>query len=184
LVQRLRKAWTHTKIVFLADSGFFRERILAYCDYHDIKYIIGAARNFRLIEHAADLMQQAREGFEQSGQKQRLFDDFFDRAKSWGWWRWVVCKAEHTDKGANPRFIVTKAKRWGHNSILNKSSSNFFFSLPSERCNLPTYWLTLAGFPIFRRSARQALLTEVFRFNARASKTFSGAGFWGVDFPG
>jgi len=107
LVQRLRKAWPRTKIVFRADSGFCRERIMAYCDNHDIKYIIGVARNSRLIEHAADLMQQARDDFEQSGQKQRLFDDFDYRAKSWGWWRWVVCKAEHTDKGSNPRFIVT-----------------------------------------------------------------------------
>jgi hypothetical protein len=37
LVTRLRQAWPRTKIVFRADSGFCRDRLLSWCDRHDVK---------------------------------------------------------------------------------------------------------------------------------------------------
>jgi hypothetical protein len=41
------------------------------------------------------------------GEKVRSFTHFRYAAKSWDRERRVVAKIEHTDKGANPRFIVT-----------------------------------------------------------------------------
>ena len=35
------------------------------------------------------------------------FGGFEYKAGSWKWMRWVIHKAEHTDKGSNPRFVVT-----------------------------------------------------------------------------
>jgi hypothetical protein len=107
LVERLRAAWPRTKIVLRADSGFCRERILSWCDRHDVKYIVGLARNERLLEENAALMRKAEATFTQTGKKQRLFAAFDYAAGSWRRVRWVIAKAEHTDKGANPRFIVT-----------------------------------------------------------------------------
>jgi len=53
------------------------------------------------------LLAQAEALHKQSGQKQRLFADLRYAAKTWAWERRVILKAEVTDKGRNPRFVVT-----------------------------------------------------------------------------
>lgn len=107
LVQRIRQSWPRTKIVMRADSGFCRDLMLTWCDRHEVKYIVGIARNTRLVTAAHDLLEQARTQFEATGQKQRLFTAFDYAAGPWRRLRWVIAKAEHTAKGSNPRFIVT-----------------------------------------------------------------------------
>jgi len=107
LVKRLKAAWPRTKIVIRADSGFCRDRMLTWCDQNDVKYVIGLARNSRLQEANAELMGKAEEQFKRTGQKQRLFAAFDHAALTWKAPRWVIAKAEHTEKGANPRFILT-----------------------------------------------------------------------------
>ena len=50
----------------------------------------------------------AQRQFEQSKQAARVFTEFAYRTqKSWSRQRRVIAKAEHLDKGANPRFVVT-----------------------------------------------------------------------------
>jgi len=107
LVQRLRAAWPRTKLVFRGDSGFCRDHLLGWCDRHDVKYIVGIARNERLLQFGAKLMRQAEQEHRRTGQKQRIFGAFDYAALTWKQIRWVIAKAEHTDKGANPRFVVT-----------------------------------------------------------------------------
>ena len=107
LVARLRRAWPRTKIVLRADSGFCRNLLLSWCDRHDVKYVVGLARNERLLGLTAALRRKAEKRFEQTQEKQRLFTAFDYAAGSWRMMRWVIAKAEHTDKGSNPRFILT-----------------------------------------------------------------------------
>lgn len=107
LVTRLRQAWPRTKIVFRGDSGFCRDLLLSWCDRHDVKYVVGIARNDRLLAAAANVIGRAEKRYAKTGEKQRLFTAFNYAAGSWRWVRWVIAKAEHTDKGSNPRFIVT-----------------------------------------------------------------------------
>ncbi len=107
LVQRIRQVWPRTKIVVRADSGVCRDLMLTWCDRHDVKYIVGIARNSRLQAMTSGLMNEARERFEQPEQKQRWFTAFDYAAGSWRRLRWVITKAEHAAKGSNPRFIVT-----------------------------------------------------------------------------
>ena len=107
LVKRLKAAWPRTKIVIRADSGFCRDRMLTWCDRNNVKYVVGLARNSRLLGHNAALMKTAEEEFIRTGKKQRLFTAFSYAALPWQQPRWVIAKAEHTDKGANPRFLVT-----------------------------------------------------------------------------
>ena len=52
-------------------------------------------------------MAQAKEAFETQGQKQRLFEWIEYAAATWDRSRRVIAKAEYTEKGANPRFVVT-----------------------------------------------------------------------------
>src|SRR6266852_8552767 len=51
---------------------------------------------------------QAATQFQQSGKAARVFIEFVYRTKnSWSRTRRVIAKAEHLEKGPNPRFVVT-----------------------------------------------------------------------------
>jgi len=107
LVKRLREVWPNVKITLRADSGFCRWRLMRWCDSNDVRYIFGLAKNSVLLASALDWTATAARKFEQTGETQRVFGSFAYSAKSWDRKRRVIAKAEHTDKGANPRFIVT-----------------------------------------------------------------------------
>ena len=56
----------------------------------------------------ADELRQAEELYEETKKASRVFKDFrYETRRSWTRERRVVAKAEHLDKGANPRFVVT-----------------------------------------------------------------------------
>ena len=107
LVARLRQAWPQVKIIFRGDSGFCRWKMLRWCERHGVDYVVGLAKNTRLLALAGDLAQQALAGHAQSGQKQRLFGWLDYAAGTWDRARRVIAKAEHSDQGSNPRFVVT-----------------------------------------------------------------------------
>jgi len=107
LVKRLREAWPDVEIIFRGDSAFCRWRMLAWCERHEVGYIVGLAKNSRVQAAAADLMEMARSRFVATGQKQRLFADVVYAAQTWDQPRRVIAKAEHGDLGSNPRFVVT-----------------------------------------------------------------------------
>jgi hypothetical protein len=107
LVDRLRQKWPDVRIVFRADSGFCRHRMFNWCDKHDVDYIVGIAKNDRLLEKAESFMHQAHCSYIATGQKQRLFADIRYGARSWRYERRVIVKAEHNRRGSNPRFVVT-----------------------------------------------------------------------------
>ena len=90
-----------------ADSGFCRRRILHWCETNSVGYVIGLARNARLQALAATWVNQAQSQHQQSGAKQRLFGEVQYAAQTWRQARRVIVKAEHTDQGSNPRFVVT-----------------------------------------------------------------------------
>jgi hypothetical protein len=107
LVKRFREEWPHVKIIFRGDSGFCRDNMLSWCDRHNVHYIVGIAKNNRLLEYSKSSREEAKNTYKVTLEKQRIFDDFFYAAKSWQQGRRIIIKAEHTDKGENPRFIVT-----------------------------------------------------------------------------
>jgi len=107
LVKRLQQAWPQVHIILRGDSGFCRDRMLSWCERHGVSYIVGIGQNRRLNEMAAAWIKEAEFGFECYGQKQRLFAELAYAARSWKCTRQVIVKAEHTDLGANPRYIVT-----------------------------------------------------------------------------
>jgi len=107
LVRRLRQAWPQVKIVVRADSGFCRWRMLRWCEDHGVGYVIGLAQNERVLALAQPWMAQAQAQYESSREKQRVFGEVRYAAQSWDRPRRVIVKAEHTDQGSNPRFVVT-----------------------------------------------------------------------------
>ena len=115
LVRRFRQAWPGVRIVFRADSGFCRWRMLRWCDRHDVGYLVGLAKNERLKRLARRSMVTARWRHRCSGQKQRLFEEFKYAAATWDRPRRVIAKAEHSEQGENPRFVVTNLPGDGQN---------------------------------------------------------------------
>jgi hypothetical protein len=107
LVQRFRQVWPKVRMVFRGDSGFCRWKLLRWCDRHQVHYIVGLARNPVLESKARPWMDTAKVQYEQTRQKQRVFGEFEYGAATWNCPRRVIVKAEHLDKGANPRFVVT-----------------------------------------------------------------------------
>jgi hypothetical protein len=107
LVGRLRQEWPDVKIIFRADSGFCRWKLLRWCDRHGVDYIIGLAKNAVLKRLSRRSMIQARWDHRKTGQKQRLFEEFDYAAGTWDRARRVIAKAEHSEQGENPRFVVT-----------------------------------------------------------------------------
>jgi Transposase DDE domain group 1 len=128
LVTRLRQAWPQVQIIFRGDcrapprppcglpaagylaplgSGFCRWKMLRWCERHGVDYIVGLAKNTRLLALADDLLKQAAAGHAQSQDKQRLFGWLDYAAGTWDRSRRVIAKAEHSDQGSNPRFVVT-----------------------------------------------------------------------------
>jgi hypothetical protein len=107
LVQRLRQAWPEVKIIFRADSGFCRWKMLRWCERHEVKYIVGLAKNARLKAMLQPLLEQAEAEHLGTREKIRLFTDLEYAAGTWDVSRRVIAKAEHTAQGSNPRFVVT-----------------------------------------------------------------------------
>jgi hypothetical protein len=107
LVQRFRQEWPDVKIIFRGDSGFCRWRTMRSCDRRGVDYILGMPKNKRLERLARRSMITARWQHRATGQKQRLFEEFQYAAGTWDRPRRLIAKAEHTDQGENPRFVVT-----------------------------------------------------------------------------
>jgi hypothetical protein len=107
LTRRIRERWPNVKIILRGDSGFCRWRLMRWCDQHGVFYVFGLARNPRLERELKPTMEAAQAACEATGQKQRLFTEFWYAAKTWDRPRRVIGKAEYSSQGANPRFVVT-----------------------------------------------------------------------------
>ncbi len=81
--------------------------MLRWCERHDVDYLVGLAKNPRLLALAGESMQNAAAQFESTQEKQRLFGWLDYAADTWDRERRVIAKAEHSAQGANPRFVVT-----------------------------------------------------------------------------
>ena len=115
IVQQIRQAWPEVKIILRGDSGFCREELMRWCEEHRVDFVVGVAKNERLKAEIKGEMQQAAAEFAQTGKAARVFREFaYQTRESWSRTRRVVAKAEHLEKGANPRFVVTSlsAEAW------------------------------------------------------------------------
>ena len=84
---------------------------MAWCEENGVDYLFGLARNERLVAKIAQQMEETRVEHAETGEPARCFADFqWSTLDNWSRRRRVVAKAEHLDKGANPRFVVTSLK--------------------------------------------------------------------------
>jgi hypothetical protein len=107
LVRRLRQAWPAVRIVFRADSGFCRQRLMNWCERSGVHYVIGLARNARLESQVQYAQLMLEDEYRRTGIKQRWGSEFDYAAKTWLHERRVVTRLEWGPQGGNPRFVVT-----------------------------------------------------------------------------
>ena len=115
IVAQIREAWPQVKITVRGDSGFCREELMVWCEAAGVDYVLGLAKNERLTAEIAAEMKEAAGEFGRTGKAARVFTEFlYQTRKSWSRARRVIAKAEHLEKGSNPRFVVTSlsAERW------------------------------------------------------------------------
>lgn len=108
IVARIRQCWPAIQIRLRGDAGFCREKLMAWCEREGVDYIFGLAQNPRLKKRIETQMAQAEKQYGETQAPARVFTEFFYATKNtWSVQRRVIAKAEHLDKGANPRFVVT-----------------------------------------------------------------------------
>jgi Transposase DDE domain group 1 len=103
------------KITIRGDSGFCREELMSWCEQEQVDYVLGLAKNERLKAEIAPELEQAAAEFGATGKPARVFKEFvYQTRESWRRARRVIAKAEHLEKGSNPRFVVTSlvAEAW------------------------------------------------------------------------
>jgi len=108
IVAQIRAQWPQVEIVLRGDGGFSRDAIMSWCEEHRVEYVFGLAKNKRLLKIIGRQMHEAKVQFEEGDQAARVFSEFpYQTRKTWPRERRVVAKAEHLERGANPRFVVT-----------------------------------------------------------------------------
>lgn len=108
IVPAIRSQCPDARIIVRGDSGFCRETILAWCETNNVFYVMGLARNSRLLGLLESTMFRARIKACLTGGYAREFGEFlYQTRESWSKARRVIGKAEILSKGENPRFIVT-----------------------------------------------------------------------------
>jgi len=109
IVGQIRARWPEVKVVIRGDSGFCREELMAWCEGQEgVDYLFGLAKNSRLAEEIESELEEARREFERTGSAARVYKDFqYKTRTSWSRDRRVIGKAEHLEKGSNPRFVAT-----------------------------------------------------------------------------
>ena len=108
VIARIRQSWPTVKILLRGDGGFCREKLMAWCEREGIDYVFGLAQNDRLKKQIQAQMAQAEQQYKETKAPARVFTEFsYATKETWSRERRVIAKAEHLDKGANPRFVVT-----------------------------------------------------------------------------
>jgi len=120
IIGQIRQAWPEVQIIVRGDSGFCREELMVWCEAHQVDYVLGLAKNVRLQAEITAELQQAAAEYQCTGQAARVFKEFgYQTRESWARARRVIAKAEHLEKGANPRFVVTSlpSQEWAARAL-------------------------------------------------------------------
>jgi len=115
IVAAIRQRCPHARIIVRGDSGFCREELMAWCEAQGVHYVLGLARNARLLTALGPALWRARERACLGGGRTREFADLRYRTlDSWSCARRVVGKAEILGDKDNPRFVVTNLAATEH----------------------------------------------------------------------
>ena len=107
VVTIIRAAWPTVGIIIRGDSHFATPELFAWCDSHNVEFIVGLTSNNVLKSCADNALEAARREYKTSGTKTRTFRETTYQAGTWHRELRVIIMAEVSAKGDNIRFIVT-----------------------------------------------------------------------------
>ena len=109
LVAHIRSQWPRVRIVVRGDAGFCRDWLMTWCEETPgIEYILGLAKNSRLLPQIKEDLEEMTQQVEQTGRPARTFRELrYKTQKTWSRERRVVAKAEALIGKSNPRFVVS-----------------------------------------------------------------------------
>jgi hypothetical protein len=112
LLRAIRRRCPSASILVRGDSAFAMPKLLDRLERLDeelgeVEYVIGVAKNSRLLEFAKPLRSSVEEEFADGAPFVRRFTWLSYASQSWPSERHVICKVEHSSRGENPRFVVT-----------------------------------------------------------------------------
>lgn len=153
MIQRLKQRFPQVQIVIRGDSAFAVPRVLRMLEELDrefggIAYVFGLAQNAVLLRFGAVALTEARLRFRATKQTGQHFNAFAYAAESWPQARHVVMKAEVSEQGANPRFVVTSLSEFApallyHAYCERGQCENFIKdfknALPADRLSCSTF---------------------------------------------
>src|SRR5256885_12878140 len=61
IVTRIRARWPEVRIVLRADSGFARDALMSWCEANSVEFLLGLAKNERLVGEIASELAAAQE---------------------------------------------------------------------------------------------------------------------------
>jgi len=112
LVRRIRETFPKTKILFRADGGFCKPKIMRWCESNKVDYIIGFSSNKKLSRLTSDFCDDVKITYFLKEKKQKKYTELNYCAGSWeSIERRVLVKCEHTFQGENVRYVVTSLKQ-------------------------------------------------------------------------
>ena len=112
LIRTIKSRFPNAQIVVRADSGFCVPRILKGLEQLDaelggVDYVLGLAKNPVLLKMIGPALGRAEERFAETHRHVRDITAFWYAAATWSRERRVIAKAEYSEKGPNPRFVVS-----------------------------------------------------------------------------
>ena len=112
LLRAIRRRCPNASILVRGDSAFAMPKLLDRLEHLDeelgeVDYVIGVAKNSRLLEFAKPLRSSVEEEFTAGAPFVRRFTWLSYASQSWPAERHVICKVEYSSRGENPRFVVT-----------------------------------------------------------------------------
>jgi hypothetical protein len=127
IVPLIRQRYPKARLIVRGDSGFSREEIMAWCECHQICYVLGLAKNPVLIDLLGPTLLEARIRRCICGaETTRSFSEFmYKTQRTWGVARRVIGKAEVSNQGDNPRFIVTNLPTGNFPEFLHEAPDRF-----------------------------------------------------------
>lgn len=164
LVRKLKRRFPHLQIVLRGDSAFATPQVLSavedlHAQYGAVDYLLGYAKNSRLEQHLAPLLEQAHQR-RLAGSPVVLFTQFsYQTTQSWPHPRLVIGKAESTALGPNPRFLVTSIEGFDPGLLYRQgycargqaenAIKDFKNALHSDRLSCHSYWANFLRLLLF-----------------------------------
>jgi hypothetical protein len=170
IIVALRRRFPATSIVVRGDSAFAVPRLMAMLERLKVElggvdFLLGLAQKANLRRHGAPAMAVANAQFAAGQNYVRHFDSFRYAAATWPHERLVVMKAERTEKGENPRFVVTSIEgfppQWMYDGYCERGQCENFIkdfknALQADRLSCETF--TANFFRLLEHAAAYVLM--------------------------